>query len=254
MKRRKRMSASRLTRDNKPNRSPLRKSQENSSAGRKLVISDFTCCFSHRSHAPGNLYLTEGYLPAVISSKNARLLQLHSHRAQQRLVLAIVGLAMPIYCEETQVEKKQEKRGVLGLGYGGYGGLGNALIAGPAYGGYGQSYLGGVAPAYSSGHGHGISAPAYGYSVPVASHGYASAPLYRIGYSGGLGHGGASLGGLGHGGVAAVGGPAYGIGSGYGARGLGAGIGYGAGAGLGYGAGLGHGLGAGLGAGYGHGL
>lgn len=82
------MSASRLTRVNKPNRSPLAKdSQEDSSAGRKLVISDFTCCFSHHSHAPGNLYLAEGYLPAVISSKSARLLQLHSHRAQQRVSL-----------------------------------------------------------------------------------------------------------------------------------------------------------------------
>jgi len=55
-----------------------------------------------------------------------------------QLVLAILSLAMPIYCEETQVEKKQEKRGILGLGYGGYGGyggLGNSLIAGSAYGG-----------------------------------------------------------------------------------------------------------------------
>lgn len=52
-----------------------------------------------------------------------------------QLVLAILSLAMPIYGEETQVEKKQEKRGVLGLGYGGYGGLGNTLIAGSAYGG-----------------------------------------------------------------------------------------------------------------------
>lgn len=44
---------------------------------------------------------------------------------------------MPIYGEETQVEKKQEKRGALGLGYGGYGGygLGNSLIAGSTYGG-----------------------------------------------------------------------------------------------------------------------
>lgn len=41
---------------------------------------------------------------------------------------------MPIYGEETQVEKKQEKRGALGLGYG-YGGLGGSLIAGSAYGG-----------------------------------------------------------------------------------------------------------------------
>lgn len=30
---------------------------------------------------------------------------------------------MPIYCQETQVEKKQEKRGIVGSGgYGGYGG------------------------------------------------------------------------------------------------------------------------------------
>lgn len=55
----------------------------------------------------------------------------------QLVVLAILSLAMPIYGEETQVEKKQEKRGALGLGYGGYGGLGNAglVAAVPAYGG-----------------------------------------------------------------------------------------------------------------------
>ncbi|XP_012524758.1 glycine-rich protein isoform X2 [Monomorium pharaonis] len=160
------------------------------------------------------------------------------------VLLAILSLAMPIYGEETQVEKKQDKRGVLGLGYG-YGG--NTLIAGSAYGGYGQSYIGGVAPAYYSGHGIPV-APAYGYSVPIASHGY-NAPLYapyRVGYPGDLGYGRSNLGGLGHG-----------AGLGYDARGLGYNtrIGHGAGLGYGTGLGLGAGLGAGhLGAGYGHGL
>lgn len=39
-------------------------------------------------------------------------------------MLTILGLAMPIYCQETQVEKRQEKRGIVGsgIGYGGYGG------------------------------------------------------------------------------------------------------------------------------------
>lgn len=82
------MSASRLTRDNKPNRSPLRKSQEDPGAGRELVISDFTCCFSHRSRAPGNLYLAGGLdtfpQSVVISSENARLLQLHSLAVRNR--------------------------------------------------------------------------------------------------------------------------------------------------------------------------
>jgi hypothetical protein len=52
-------------------------------------------------------------------------------------LLTILGLAMPIYCQETQVEKKQEKRGIIGSGYGGYGGLGlqGGLAAGSGYGG-----------------------------------------------------------------------------------------------------------------------
>lgn len=85
------MSASRLTRDNKPNRSPLRKSQENSNAGRKLVISDFTCCFSHRSHAPGNLYLAEGYLPA------ARRRRLFEKRTSTPIALSPCAEGEPVH-------------------------------------------------------------------------------------------------------------------------------------------------------------
>jgi len=48
-------------------------------------------------------------------------------------LFAILGLAMPIYCQETQVEKRQEKRGIIGSGYGGYGGLQGGLATG--YGG-----------------------------------------------------------------------------------------------------------------------
>ncbi|XP_011642318.2 shematrin-like protein 2 [Pogonomyrmex barbatus] len=123
--------------------------------------------------------------------------------------------------------EKQDKRGVVGLGYGGYAGLGNAVV-GSGYAGYGQGYIGGAT--YSAGYGI-AAAPAatYGYSAPIVSHGYGapiapaivshgySAPLYsssyRVGYAGGLGYGGSSLAGYG-------------------------GLGYGYGAGLGYRRGL----------------
>ncbi|XP_070156475.1 scale keratin-like isoform X2 [Polyergus mexicanus] len=134
---------------------------------------------------------------------------------------------MPIFGEETQV-KKQDKRGILDLSHGGFGGSvlhGDSLAIGADYG---QSYLSGASL------GHGISAPAYSNSY--------NAPLYsshHLDYSGGLGlgHGGSGYasGGLGYGAAGLGGYSATGLG--YGAAGLGygaAGLGYGA-AGLGYG-------------------
>ena len=86
------MSASRLTRDNKPNRFPSRKSQEDSRGGN--VISDFTCCFSHRSHASDNLYRVEGYLPTTghhLFEKHTSTPIVHSRRAQQRVSEPVDG-------------------------------------------------------------------------------------------------------------------------------------------------------------------
>ncbi|XP_025266360.1 keratin-associated protein 19-2-like [Camponotus floridanus] len=137
------------------------------------------------------------------------------------ILLTVLGLTMPIFGEETQV-KKQDKRGILGLGHAGFGGSafqGDSLTIGT---GYGQSYLG------DGSLGHGFSVPSYPHS----------APLYSSQYSGGLGYGGLgyggrsySSGGLGY----SSGGLGYsGIRSGYGT----AGFGYGAGSQGGHGIGL----------------
>ncbi|GAB1867975.1 hypothetical protein CAJAP_09054 [Camponotus japonicus] len=132
------------------------------------------------------------------------------------ILLTVLSLTMPIFGEETQV-KRQDKRGILGLGHAGFGGSpfqGDSLAIGA---GYGQSYLGDA----SLGH---------GFSVPSYSHSY-SAPLYSSQYSGGLGYGGLGYGGRSY----SSGGLGYsGIRSGYGT----AGFGYGAGSQGGHGIGL----------------
>ncbi|XP_025163051.1 keratin-associated protein 6-2-like [Harpegnathos saltator] len=160
------------------------------------------------------------------------------------LLLTVLCLALPIYGQGTQVTKRQDKRGVLGLGYGalGHGGIGlqgNLATAGAGYGGYGHGYLGSGAT-YSLG--HAAVAPAYSqnYGAPAISHGH-NAPLYTSYRLASAGHGA----GLGYG-------AGYGSGLAYGA-GHGTGLAYGAGYGAGYGVGHGAGVGAGFGGGYGHG-
>ncbi|XP_034947478.1 glycine-rich protein-like [Chelonus insularis] len=109
------------------------------------------------------------------------------------IIVMLFALASPIFCEDQALEpKKQEKRGLAGLGYGSYLGA-----HGYGYNGLGHGYVG--TPYYSS-LGHGVATPvlSHSYSAPLAySHGYSgyhgynsphySAPL-RVGY-GGLGHG-----------------------------------------------------------------
>ncbi|XP_014206794.1 glycine-rich protein-like [Copidosoma floridanum] len=118
------------------------------------------------------------------------------------LVAIIAAVASPIFAEEALEAKKQDKRGVLGLGYGGYyNGLGYSGhgYSGLGYGGYGgYGYLG--APLYNSAHGSVLPAGAYAHG-PVVGNGYHGSIYnspYRVGYNGlGLGHG---LGlGVGHG-------------------------------------------------------
>ena len=58
------------------------------------VISDFTCCFSHRSHASDNLYREEGYLPTTrhhLFEKHTSTPIVHSRRAQQRVSEPVDG-------------------------------------------------------------------------------------------------------------------------------------------------------------------
>lgn len=112
--------------------------------------------------------------------------------APAQVVLTLVALAS---CAFADTEKKQEKRGAIGLGYG----LG-APLAGHGYGGYYGHGLGlfnhGL---YSSGlYGGGLyGGGLYGgglYGHGLYGHGYAAPPLLGHGL-----YGGAPLLGLGHG-------------------------------------------------------
>ncbi|XP_046421138.1 cuticle protein 65-like [Neodiprion virginianus] len=113
--------------------------------------------------------------------------------------VAIVALASAVCGEDSKAPKKQDKRGVLGLGYGGYGGHG--LHGGLALGGYGYSGLGHgyvAAPAYTVD--HTIAAPV---AVSHGAHSISSGPILsapiRVGYEHGLGYSGHNLGYSGHG-------------------------------------------------------
>ncbi|XP_053594445.1 cuticle protein 64-like isoform X2 [Microplitis demolitor] len=112
----------------------------------------------------------------------------------------LFALASPIFGEDAVEPKKQEKRGVIGLGYPGYSGH---YVGGHAYGynGLGHGY---VHSPYYPALSHGAVSPLLSHSAytapvaPVASvapvHGYNGyhSPLYtsplRLGYHG-LGHG-----------------------------------------------------------------
>ena len=155
----------------------------------------------------------------TVTSHLTAVLQLYVLRFHQ--VCIVVAVAVCVFAEEA--EKKTEKRGVVGLGYGGYGhGLGYAAsplsqlsevsYSTSHYGGYGQGYaapalvaapavpkIGYAAPAV-------VAAPAVtkiGYAAPAISYGhglgyagYAAAPAYAasyaapaISYGHGLGYG-----------------------------------------------------------------
>ncbi|KAK0093540.1 hypothetical protein PV326_013312 [Microctonus aethiopoides] len=149
-------------------------------------------------------------------------------------ICMIFALASAIFAEEISEVKKQEKRGVVGLGYGNAHGLGYGgnYLGGHGYG-YGYNGVGhGLGLGHGIGHGY-LSAPSYGSlnhavvapaishsSYPAAlSHGYSGyshgyqLPLYhaplRVGYAG-LGHSG-----IAHTGIAHTGAP-IGHGLGYG--------------------------------------
>ncbi|XP_066583134.1 cuticle protein 65-like [Prorops nasuta] len=136
------------------------------------------------------------------------------------VLFTIFALTVPAFGQEAAVEtKKQEKRGILGLGYAGYGGLGglglyggyggfNNGLNGLGYGGLDNGYLAASSsyPAYS--YGHTISAPVLSASLPTYSHGYNAAPLINRGHNApvyssplrlGIGYSGLNLGhGLGY--------------------------------------------------------
>nr|BAM19160.1 cuticular protein PpolCPH32 [Papilio polytes] len=132
--------------------------------------------------------------------------------------LLVVAVAGAVYGAE---EKKNEKRGLLGLGYGGYGGhgLSYGLAAAPVIshgvsldygighgigyglGGHGLGYgLGGHGLSYSvGGHGLGYSLGGHGLgyglgghglvaAAPVLSHSVYSAPLLGLGHGHGYLH------------------------------------------------------------------
>lgn len=54
-----------------------------------------------------------------------------------QLLLTILSLTLPIYGQKTQEAKKQDKRGIVALGYGGYERGGLALRGGLLSAGYG---------------------------------------------------------------------------------------------------------------------
>ncbi|XP_023952214.2 neuropeptide-like protein 29 [Bicyclus anynana] len=120
-----------------------------------------------------------------------------------KATLCVLLLVAAAVCGAEQ--KKNEKRGLLGLGYGGlgYGGLGYGGWSGGhglgLYGGHGLGLYGGHGLGLYGGH---VSAPIVSHSVaipaPVISHSVA-APILDHGYIGGHGLVGAPLLGLGHG-------------------------------------------------------
>ncbi|XP_035738504.1 glycine-rich protein-like [Vespa mandarinia] len=105
------------------------------------------------------------------------------------LFFTFLTLISAIFTEEVLHAKKHEKRGILGLGYGGYYGGGIGGLGGFSHAGY----VGNSAASHSLGHGYG-TAPlvSHGYNnVPIPlSHGY-SAPAYPTSY---LDHSGIALG------------------------------------------------------------
>ncbi|XP_043284498.1 cuticle protein 64-like [Venturia canescens] len=104
------------------------------------------------------------------------------------LVFAVLALASPIFGDESIEEKKQDKRGIVNLGYGGHYPYGaHGLTGYGGYGGYGHGYVAPVYPglAHGVGHGwnHGIAA------APSIVHGYNAAPIPAIAsYSHGYNH------------------------------------------------------------------
>ncbi|KAJ8895117.1 hypothetical protein PR048_000442 [Dryococelus australis] len=151
---------------------------------------------------------------------------------QALIVLSLAACAVAV---DTKEDKAVEKRGALGLGYGGYGGyglghgLGSSGYSGLGYSGLGYSGLGyGGYGGYGLGHGLGYSGLGYsglGYAAPAISKVAYSAPAvsyaaplgyHGLGYSGlgysGLGYSGLGYSGLGYG--------SYGLGHGLAYRGL----------------------------------
>ncbi|KAJ9600578.1 hypothetical protein L9F63_026284, partial [Diploptera punctata] len=107
-------------------------------------------------------------------------------------VLACIVLALAACAFAEEAEKKTEKRGVVGLGYGGYGhGLGYGGYGhGLGYGGYGHGLGYAAAPAVAAAPvSHvsqvGYAAPAIGYGHGL---GYAGHAIAKVGYAG-LGYG-----------------------------------------------------------------
>ncbi|KAK2586949.1 hypothetical protein KPH14_009875 [Odynerus spinipes] len=132
----------------------------------------------------------------VVTASVSRQQSIHTHISAMNAIVLLTMLALisPIFCEEAVQAKKHEKRGILGLGYGGYygGGLGLGL-GGLGHGGYVGS------PSYPSGHGFAaapLASHGYGNAPIPLTHGY-SAPAYSSSY---FGHSGIGIGhGFGHG-------------------------------------------------------
>ncbi|KAH0554068.1 uncharacterized protein LOC123263251 [Cotesia glomerata] len=110
------------------------------------------------------------------------------------VIIMLFALASPIFGEDAVEPKKQEKRGVIGLGYPGYAGQFGGAHA-YDYHGLGHGYA--SAPYYSALN-HGVVSPILSHSAysahvaPAHAYGGYHSPLYtsplRLGYHG-LGHG-----------------------------------------------------------------